>query len=67
MPVGGLRDVEAVENSLGLIRLRSSDVGLSGLILNDPRNEVDGIAVVMGGGKTMSMTSTPESVSREET
>lgn len=50
MSVGGLGDVEAVEQSFGLVGLRSGYVGLAGLILYDSRDEVESVAVIVGGG-----------------
>ena len=50
LSVGGLGDVEAVEQGDGLVGLGAGDVGLAGLILHDAGNEIEGVAVVVGGG-----------------
>jgi len=49
LSVRGLSDVEPIEYGLGLIGLGTRDVRLTVLILDDARDEVDGIAVVMRG------------------
>jgi len=49
--VGGLGHVEAIEQSFGLISLRSGDVRLAELILHHAGNEVESVAVIVGGGK----------------
>lgn len=51
LTVGGLGDIEAVEYGDSLIGLGAGDVGLTVLILDDARDEVEGVAVVVGGGK----------------
>ncbi len=48
--VGGLGDIEAVEQGDGLVSLSSSNVGLAGLILNDARDKVQCVAIVVGAG-----------------
>ena len=48
--VGGLGDVEAVEQSDGLVGLGAGNVGLAVLVLHDAGNEVEGIAVIVGDG-----------------
>src|SRR5208282_2199500 len=48
--VGGLADVEAIEQGESLIGLRAGDVRLAGGILHDSGNEVQHIAVVVGCG-----------------
>ena len=51
LSVSGLGDVEAVEQGDGLVGLSAGDVRLAGLILHDAGNEIEGVAVVVVGGK----------------
>src|SRR3984957_9599858 len=50
LSVGGLRDVEAIEQGENLVGLGSGDVGLAELILHDSRNEVRDVAIVLRAG-----------------
>ena len=50
LSVGGLSDVEAIELSLGLVGLRSADVRLAKLVLDDAGNKVEHVAVVVCAG-----------------
>ena len=50
LSVGGLRDVEAIEQSDGLVGLRSGDVRLAVLVLHDSGNEIEDVAIVVGAG-----------------
>src|SRR5580692_3583314 len=48
--VGGLGDVEAVEQGDGLVGFGAGYVGLAALVLHDAGNKVEGVAIVVGGG-----------------
>jgi len=50
LSVGGLSDVESVEQGDGLVGLGSGDVGLAGLVLHDAGDVVEGVAIVVGCG-----------------
>jgi len=50
LSVGGLGDVEAIEQGEGLVGLGSGNVGLAGLILHDSRNEVEDVAIIFSSG-----------------
>ncbi len=51
LAVGGLRNVEAIEQGHGLIGFRAGDVRLSVQILHDAGDEVEHIAIVVRGRK----------------
>lgn len=50
LSVGGLGDVEAVEQGEGLIGFAASEVRLASLVENDAGDEVEGVAIVVGAG-----------------
>ncbi|SPE28489.1 hypothetical protein SBA2_40052 [Acidobacteriia bacterium SbA2] len=49
--VGGLGDVEAIDQGHGLVGLSAGDVRLAGLVLHNAGNEIERIAIVVVGGK----------------
>lgn len=50
LSVGGLGDIEAVEQGESLIGFGTCDVGLTGLVQHNSGNEVEGVAVIVRAG-----------------